>query len=167
MALAGGGCAASAKAREGAGAGERRVLLEMSPGECTEEVCPETDPCCHSCAAGEWRTVQASHAVARVLGPLPVCEVDGCGRCPFALAAWGRMEGDDFVVTRWSKAPTCAPQTCDGEGSCDAVLAEGKWTWNGKACIPFYASGCQLAGPGCDYLFANRDECERKHAVCR
>ena len=172
MAVAVGGCAASAKPREGVAAGvagERRVLLEMDQGACTDQVCPETNPCCHSCVAGSWRIVEAPPPAARVVGQLPACQVDGCGRCPIALAAFGRVVGDDFVVTRWTKAPTsgCAPQQCDGQGSCDAVLAADRWTWNGKTCIPFYASGCSLAGPGCGFLHPDRDDCERKHAECR
>jgi hypothetical protein len=162
-----GGCAGS-PARRG-GAAEVAVRLETDPGPCTEEVCPTTDPCCHSCASDPWMTAQAPRRAARAAtGELPICPVDGCGRCPFALAAQGGVVGDDFVATRWTEVPPdgCADQRCDGEGACDAVLAHGYWTWNGSRCIPFYASGCRLVGPDCARLYHDQHECQTFHAAC-
>jgi hypothetical protein len=165
-------CAGAPARGGGAGAdkpGGNIVRLEMAPGLCTEEVCPASNPCCDSCGAGEWFTAGTPRRAARAAtGQLPICLVDGCGRCPFALAASGVVMGDDFVATRWTRVPAdgCAAQRCDGEGACDAVLADRCWIWEGARCIPYHASGCRLVGPDCDRLYPDEQQCQRHHAAC-
>jgi hypothetical protein len=145
------------------------VRLEAAPGLCTEEVCPAHTRCCHACSAGQWFTVSTPARPARAAtGPLPICPADGCGRCAFALAAFGDVVGEQFVATSWTYAPPdgCSAQRCDGEGACDAVLADGYWTWQGDRCVPYYASGCRLVGPDCERLYHDEDDCQRRHAAC-
>jgi len=147
---------------------EPSTHLEMI-GPCTEEVCPRTKPCCHSCSAGLWVQSEAPHRAGRAAaGQLPDCQVDGCGRCPFHLEAAGRVEGDTFVVTRWTKVSGagCVAQRCRGEGACDAIVGAGLWVWTGERCAPFRDSGCGLAGPDCARLYGSQEDCQRQRASC-
>ena len=61
----------------------------------------------------------------------------------------------------------CEAQHCGGEGYCDMVLSDNpRWIWNGKACVKFYASGCNLAGPHCSALFVSKGDCVASYASC-
>lgn len=82
--------------------------LEAGPAKCTKERCFPEDPCCHSCTHVSWTVVGSNSSLeARIepgVEPLPICELDGCGECPYELEAEGEEQDGVFRVTAWSRA---------------------------------------------------------------
>ena len=76
---------------------------------CTEKACPPETPCCNSCQFNGW-VIREAHLKAVSENsdkPLPACEPDGCGVCPFLLKVQGKQDHPTFstvfYVTEWSK----------------------------------------------------------------
>ncbi len=90
-----------------ASAGAEYLLIPSAT--CTEKACPPQDPCCNSCQFQGWfdREFNVKAVSKDPAKPLPTCDLDGCGVCPFMLQAKGKP--DNFkkpkvlYVTKWSK----------------------------------------------------------------
>ena len=89
---------------------------------CTAMACAAEKPCCNSCGFQNW--IGPSGGAVRSAGePLPQCEVDGCGRCPFVIYARGERQGDEFVVNSWRRGKPVAQKEAEYTmDDLDAVL---------------------------------------------
>lgn len=87
-------------------------------------------------------------------------------RHALVLAALTLASCGSTTTTAPAEAPECAAQLCRATGDCDAVLGDGKWTWDGATCVPYYSSGCGLEGPDCARLFDSEPQCAAEYAQC-
>ncbi|MBW2526372.1 MAG: hypothetical protein JRI23_19485 [Deltaproteobacteria bacterium] len=80
---------------------------------CSTESCPVHDRCCHTCShAGAWQIVgkpEVSIETTDAAGPLPTCEVDGCGDCGYEIATKGWVKRRTFTVVDWSLIAPATP----------------------------------------------------------
>jgi len=78
-------------------------------GRCTMMACGSANPCCNSCAFMGWSAPGSTGTIgataAKQADPLPDCELDGCGRCPWLLLVGGEEEAGTFVVRSWERIP--------------------------------------------------------------
>ena len=89
---------------------ERTESMALLPAaRCTMMACGSSNPCCNTCGFMGWSAQGSTGALNAVpsegVDPLPACEVDGCGRCPWLLLVDGEEEAGTFVVTSWKRFP--------------------------------------------------------------
>ena len=92
---------------------------------CTKKICHPIEPCCNTCQFQGWFDKEFNvQAVSKDLAnPLPACQPDGCGACPFTLKVKGYPDNfkkpKKLFVMEWTKAGEAVPyQDPDQPGWC-------------------------------------------------